>query len=183
MNADQDSQEQGPDLHLVELSAEMREAFLEYCREIRDAGEPFHGEHLRQAEENWKAFIRQRLGYACGQQLPRGGVRQNDYCLMRKGRILGLCRLRHKLNRPLRRRGGHIGYDVRPSERGKGHATRMLGLTLEKARELRLRRVLLTCDKTNAASARVIQKCGGVLEDESFHPRTGELLQRYWIRL
>lgn len=42
--------------------------------------------------------------------------------------------------------GGHIGYAIRPSERRKGYAGRMLALGLQEARKLALDRVLVTCD-------------------------------------
>ena len=83
----------------------------------------------------------------------------------------------------LRDFGGHVGYGVRPSERGKGYATRMLVMALDKARQLGLKRVLITCDKDNLASARVIQKNGGVLGSESYSPQGGRVTQRYWIDL
>ena len=59
----------------------------------------------------------------------------------------------------------------------------MVKLVLERARKLGLKQVLITCDKDNAASARVIQKNGGKLESETMSKRRGKLKQRYWIEL
>ena len=72
---------------------------------------------------------------------------------------------------------------VRPSERGKGWATSMLALALEKARGMGLRRVLVTCDPGNTASTRVILKNGGRLVNESVAKRAGRMTSRYWIEL
>ena len=83
----------------------------------------------------------------------------------------------------LRDFGGHIGYGVRPSERRKGYATLMLRLVLDKARAMGIERVLITCDKDNLASARVIQKNGGVLDSESYSEQAKRVTQRYWIEL
>jgi predicted acetyltransferase len=77
---------------------------------------------------------------------------------------------------------GHIGYSIRPSERRKGYATMMLKLALEYCKRIGLREVLLTCDKSNIASAKTIIKCAGVFESEEAQG-DGELLQRYWIKL
>jgi predicted acetyltransferase len=74
--------------------------------------------------------------------------------------MLGGIRLRHRLSERLWQDGGHIGYDIRPSERGKGYATKMLELVLEKARERGLPWVLLTVDPSNVASIRVMEKNG-----------------------
>ena len=76
---------------------------------------------------------------------------------------------------------GHIGYSIRPSERRKGYGTEMLKLALEYCRTAGLNNVLLTCDKSNIASAKTIMKCSGNLESEATQP-DGEILQRYWIR-
>ncbi len=76
---------------------------------------------------------------------------------------------------------GHIGYGVRPSEREKGYATMMLKLALGYCKEIGLKRVLLTCDKSNIASAKTIKNCSGIFEYETL--QDGEILQRYWINV
>ena len=97
--------------------------------------------------------------------------------------IVGMVNIRHKLNESLINRGGHIGYSIRPTERKKGYGTLMLKLALRKCRELNLSKVLITCDKINVASAKVIQNNSGVLEDEVFNETFSEIIQRYWISL
>jgi len=91
--------------------------------------------------------------------------------------------IRHELNEYLLNFGGHIGYGIKTSERRKGYATEMLRLALEKARELNLKKVLLTCNKTNYGSARTIQKNGGILENKILNPKDKQITQRYWIEL
>ena len=44
-------------------------------------------------------------------------------------------------------------------------------------------RLLITCDRENLASARTIQKAGGVLEDERWDEADGRWTQRYWVQL
>lgn len=89
--------------------------------------------------------------------------------------FLGRVSVRHRLTPSLRQRGGHIGYDVRPSARRRGHATAMLRDALPVAARLGIERALLTCDATNAASRKVIESAGGVPE-----PGEGPML-RYWV--
>lgn len=48
---------------------------------------------------------------------------------------------------------------------------------------LNLNKVLITCDKTNVSSARVIQNNNGILENEIFSKTFSEIIQRYWIDL
>jgi predicted acetyltransferase len=97
-------------------------------------------------------------------------------------KILGVIDIRHRLNDDLRNRGGHIGYAVATDARGKGYATEMLRLALETCHGLGIHWALITCNKENIASARVIQKNGGALEDERTDLE-GVIFQRYWIEL
>lgn len=78
--------------------------------------------------------------------------------------------------------GGHIGNGIRPSERKKGYATKMIGLALEECRKLGIEKVLIVCDKDNIGSAKSIINNGGVLENE-IADEDGTIEQRYWIEL
>lgn len=98
----------------------------------------------------------------------------------RPGTYLGSIALRHELTDFLREFGGHIGYSVRPTERGQGIATAALGEMLAVARERGMERVLVTCQDTNVGSARVIEANGGVLEDVRVDP-DGHPVRRYWV--
>lgn len=102
-------------------------------------------------------------------------VREGD------GKIVGMLDLRHNLDHPfLAAYGGHIGYAVRPSERRKGYATRMLELALVRAKELGIPRVMLGCYAENLASAKTILHCGGILTEEKPYV-DGKSMLLYWI--
>lgn len=115
---------------------------------------------------------------------PKDLVPSSVYIAVRSSdnRIVGVIDLRHHINHPiLGLWGGHIGYSVRPSERGKGYAKEMLRLNLENCRGLGLEKVMVTCHNWNLASEKTILANGGVLEKEI--EVDGELLKRYWITL
>jgi len=100
--------------------------------------------------------------------------------------FLGSISVRHRLNAALEAWGGHIGYTVRPSARGRGHASAMLAAMLDHCRrELpALDRAMLTANTNNPASIRVIEKNGGVLRDVIPHLWVeGDEGRRYWIAL
>lgn len=88
---------------------------------------------------------------------------------------LGRISIRHRLNDFLLDVGGHIGYDVRPTARRRGHATGMLLGARAWARELGIDSALVTCDDDNIGSIRVIEAAGGELEDVRGTKR------RYWV--
>ena len=99
-----------------------------------------------------------------------------------KDRLLGAVNIRHYLNDYLLREGGHIGDGIRPSERRKGYAAKMIGLALNECKRLGIDKVLITCNKDNIGSAKSIINNGGILENEIVN-EDGELEQRYWITL
>lgn len=109
-----------------------------------------------------------------------GKVPSTTYLAMRGDRLIGISDLRHHINHPvLGLWGGHIGYSIRPSERGQGCGKELLRLQLINAAELGLKRVLVTCSQTNPASERVILANGGVFEREV--EADGTVIRRYWI--
>lgn len=97
-------------------------------------------------------------------------------------RLLGAIQIRHHINHPnLIETGGHIGYGVRPSERRKGYATRMLALGIPEAQKIGLSRLLITCKDSNIGSWKVIESNGGVFERATLDE--GEPARRYWIEI
>ena len=94
-----------------------------------------------------------------------------------KGQALGFLNLRLRLNNFLLEKGGHIGYSIRPSERGKGYAKVTLRQGLQVAKEKNIKKTLVTCSVNNPASRAVILANGGLLEDV----RNG--VERYWIEV
>ena len=99
-----------------------------------------------------------------------------------RNKILGAVNIRHYLNDYLLKFGGHIGDGIRPSERKKGYATKMIELALIECKKLGMDKVLITCNKSNIASAKTIIKNGGILENE-IKDSDGEIIQRYWINI
>ncbi len=83
-----------------------------------------------------------------------------------EGEYVGRITIRHHLTPALLRKGGNIGYEVRPSARGRGHATAMLAAALPIAAALGIERARIDCDVANGASRRVIEKNGGLFENE-----------------
>ncbi len=79
---------------------------------------------------------------------------------------LGRVSIRHRLTDQQRQVDGHIGYDVRPSARRRGHATAMLRAALSHAHDLGVDPALMACSFDNVGSIAVIGRIGGVLLDE-----------------
>ncbi|MDH6364122.1 putative acetyltransferase [Enterococcus sp. PF1-24] len=115
--------------------------------------------------------------------LTAGLIPAEQYIAMDSNKIIGILQLRLELNDYLLDFGGHIGYAIRPTERQKGYGTQMLTLALKKAKTKQMNKILITCDDKNLASAKVIEKIGGILEDKRFLEDENIIIRRYWIDL
>jgi len=115
--------------------------------------------------------------------VPEGLVPSSTYLGVREkdNYIVGMIDIRHYLNEYLTQVGGHIGYGIRKTERNKGYAKQMLKLALEKCKELKIKKVLITCDEDNIASEKVILSANAKLED--IRNVDGENKKRFWIDL
>lgn len=169
---------------LVEVTPDLVAAYLEMVEEFEAAGEGYPFNDAELARRDFAAFADDLRNESLGVGLPPGVIPQTTYALLESGgRALGEIRFRPHLTPPFERHNGHIGYNVRPSERGRGYATRMLALALDKARALGLERVMLPVEGENPASARVIAKNGGTLERRIVDEESGEPVALYWIEL
>lgn len=90
----------------------------------------------------------------------------------------------------LLRAGGHIGYVTSPKFRRQGIMTELLDFAFERYRERGIRSILITANRFNNPSRKVIEKAGGRLEDiiklEDDFPDShmaGQEVARYWINL
>ncbi|MDL2233332.1 GNAT family N-acetyltransferase [Ruminococcaceae bacterium OttesenSCG-928-L11] len=149
------------DVKLITPEPRYLAGYLDLCRELWDKGVRLHSLHDPDRFEEWKDTLFRR--YEDGRQgrgLAKGMVPFSVFWLVEVGEVIGTVNLRHSLTESLRRIGGHIGYCIRPSHWGKGYGTLQLRLALEEAAKLGLEQVMLTCDESNGASARVMEKCG-----------------------
>lgn len=132
----------------------------------------------------WQDFISIHDRYGRG-EVPEGMVPSNFLFAEADGELVGRASIRHGLNDFLFNYAGHIGYAVRPGYRNKGYATEILRQSLDVCASVGLEKVLVTCNDLNKYSAKVIEKCGGILENKVTELIEGgeRLVRRYWITL
>lgn len=168
-------------MKFVKMSKELEKSFLVFNNEFEGAGEkviPYAGGlHGKTFQE----FLIITNKYETGDLPDPTHVPSTTFFLLDDTKIVGAISIRHSLTDYLLKHGGHIGYGVVPSERGKGYATKMLEFGKEFLKELGVDKALLTCDKENPASRKVIEKCGGVFENEIESDK--RITQRFWIKL
>lgn len=98
-------------------------------------------------------------------------------------KLIGASNLRHYLTEEGLKLWGHIRYGIRPTERKKGLATKLLKLTMQEAKKMNIDKVLLGAYVGNIGSWKVIEKCGGQFEKIIIEDETGLPVKRYWINI
>ena len=168
------------ELKLVKLEAKYRRHLEEMMAEWHDAGEKIVPYAIRKNDYRDFDYYLQHLEIKVETD---GRVPDSTlFCLDKEREIfVGAVNIRHYLTEAMLLNGGHIGDGVRPSERRKGIATKMIALALDECKKLGIHRVLMVCDRENIGSAKSIQKNGGVLENEVIVDGVTE--QRYWIEI
>ncbi|MDQ3327141.1 MAG: GNAT family N-acetyltransferase [Chloroflexota bacterium] len=169
-------------LGLKELTEGLRQSYIDMVDEFYAVGEGYPYNNVPLAPSDFAAFVRELEDEKAGIGLPPGIVPQTTYLLVRhRERVLGEFRFRPTVPPPYLSNSGHVGYNVRPSERCKGYATKGLALIVERARALGLEGLMLPVEGENPGSVRVIEKNGGVLVRRDADPDTGEVTSLYWI--
>ncbi len=175
------------DLKLVEPYINDKKSALAMLEEIKaaDAGVPWQYSGLANLEEatSFEDWVKEKDDESKGVNLKDGYVACTTLLLKREsdGKICGSISIRHELNDFLFNFGGHIGYSITPSERGKGYGKFQLKKALEIAKNLGIEKCLITADEENIASNKTIISEGGVLENTVMW--NNEPLNRYWINL
>lgn len=129
----------------------------------------------------WSGYLRRLDERRHGVNVPAGWAPSSFLVAEAAGEIVGRVSIRHELNSFLRNVGGHIGYAVRPQFRRRGYATEIFRQSLRAAADLGIDPALVTCDDDNAASARTIERGGGVLEDVVETGNGAVAKRRYWV--
>ncbi|HNG95851.1 MAG TPA: GNAT family N-acetyltransferase [Acidobacteriota bacterium] len=169
-------------IQLVPPTEKYRDSFLQGLGEFRQEGLPWWVKgDIEIAEQDFAAFVAKKLADA--NRRTETFVPKTHLWAVAGEQFVGRISIHHELNDALRLEGGHIGYDTVPSFRGYGIATEMLRQALPVARALGMTEVLLTCDATNAASIRVIERNGGVLRETKVLDPNRPLKCYYWIAL
>lgn len=141
-------------------------------------------DRIGRTPRDYQAYLDQLAREAREHAAMPGPVPQTTFWLVRdRFRVLGESRLRHTLTPSLHIEGGHIGYFIRRSERRQGYGIEILARMLDEARAIALDRVLVTCDRDNVGSVRIIEENGGQWSGEGVSPRTGKVVWQYWIVL
>ena len=186
-----------PDMTLAPVSVSKMGQYLEMIQTARDRGEDGSGYYMinpAAAQADPAAHVRRLAAMERGENLPEGwvpmstrwliGAPQGDAAAkseLTAGRLVGEVRIRHALSPALEIEGGHVGYFIHPDLRGRGYGNVILALAVRELADLRVERVLVTCNADNLRSRRVIERNGGVFDRYTVSPKSGKQVMGFWI--
>ena len=170
---------------LIRPTAEYASQLSEYRQEFLDANNSMDGCGPLRRFEDPEEYIQVCRDYEDPKTVPSHLVPSTQFLFIRKSdnKLVGMIQVRHYFNDFLEKYAGHIGYSVRPTERRKGYAKRMLGEALLFCKELGISKILVTCLSDNEGSRKTILANGGIYESTVKLPDSDEYVERYWIEV
>lgn len=151
-------------LYLEVPTINRKEEAIEYIQEHLDVNSDINGVGgLKRYLDNYEGWLK-KLEEDYVRIPDEEKVPARTYFLIREAdnKIIGMINIRLVLNDALKKFGGHIGYGIRPSERGKGYNKINLYLGLKVCDEYGIDTVLMDADLNNPASWKTMESLGGV---------------------
>lgn len=143
---------------------ERKEDAVDYIREFEEYRSRVNGsgglDRYTDDYEGWLAKLEEDYTRVPSEEK----VPARTFFLVREAdrRIVGMINIRLCLNTRLSRHGGHIGYSIRPTERGWGYNKVNLYLGLKFCNAHGIEKVFMDADLNNPASWRTMEALGGV---------------------
>lgn len=164
-------------------SLDRKEEAIQYIEEFRRYESSVNGSGgLPRFMDNYEGWL-EKLDEDSKRVPDEKFVPSRTYFLVREGdkKIIGMINIRLALNEHLKKVGGHIGYSIRPTERGKGYNKINLYLGLKVCEEHGIFKVFMDANSDNPASWRTMEALGGVFLKEYFYELDHCMVKDYEI--
>lgn len=173
-------------LYLKEPTMKEKKEIEEMVKEFATSNDeyPFEGlsNFKKVMEESYEEFLNLLEINKHIDKINPNYANQTTFVLIdENGHVYGGINLRHELKGKLFEIGGHVGYGIRPSERGKGYGTLQLKLLIEKMNEMGIKNALITCRENNIKSKKTMEKFIGYADSLVPSMYEGIMEYRYWI--
>lgn len=139
------------------------DAYLYICEHIKSGSNINGSGSLDKYLDNYEGWLK-KLENDKNRIPDEYKVPSRTYFLIRENddKLIGMINIRLVLNEFLKHYGGHIGYGIRPSERGKGYNKINLYLGLQVCDKYGIDVVFMDADLDNPASWKTMEALGGV---------------------
>ena len=125
-----------------------------------------------------KSYLRILILNAQGEELSEGSPQTSTYFCIQNNEIIGAIRYRHSSNEYIERVIGHVGYETKPTARGKGVAQVMLNWVQQ---NILSTSIIVTCEIDNVASRKVIERCNAVYLNQLYSPEKNAEVLRFQL--
>lgn len=171
-------------MKLQQLSMTPPAGLHDFLRDLGDGENGFGGSRINYDDFSMEAYL-QRFCIMDDPDLiePHLARQTNFWVIDEDDLIIGMLKIRHYLTELTRVNGGHIGYYVRSTHRGRGLGKLSLKLGLEKLRAFGVSKALITIYPENTGSIKVTEAVGGIYEDTVDDEKAEKEINRYWIEL
>lgn len=160
-----------------------KEDAIEYIKETKEYHSAINAVGgLDKFLDNYEGWL-EKLEQAAHVTLNGKEVPRKNYFFVRNSdrKIIGMVSIRLQLNEEYKNGSGHIGYSIRPTERGKGYNKINLYLALKVCQEHGIEEALLKANLSNPASWRTMEALGGIRYKEDYDEAKGEIAVFYKI--
>ncbi len=151
-------------LYFVKPTIKYKEQGIQYIEEHIEYGSHINGSGgLDRFVGDYEGWL-DKISYEATMEPTEKLVPAETYYLVRDidDKIIGMINIRLCLNDNLEKRGGHIGYGIRPTERRKGYNKINLYLGLLVCQEHGIKIAKLDCDEDNLGSKKTMEALGGI---------------------
>ena len=174
------------ELLFIEPTMNFADEITAYRQEMIDAHSSFDGCFSMKRMPAPQEYINYCIGWANPSRVAdEHGAWGNVLLVVRKSdmKMVGCMQVHNVLTQRMKDFTGHVGYSVRPSERGKGYAKKMLAKALDFLMSFGFREINVSCLPENAASKKTIISNGGEYVETVFLDGDNVYLEKYRIKL
>lgn len=175
---------QDEDLLYVLPTIEYTDEIQSYRQEMLEAESSFDGCYCMKRVPDTAEFVKYCMQFGDPEKgsNARGAKGIVLLCIRNSDcRMVGCMQLHYVLADRMKNHTGQVGYSVRPSERRKGYATKMLRKAVELLSEIGFAEIEISCLPENEASRKTILANGGKYRETVYLAEDEVYLERYRI--
>ncbi|OQY42028.1 MAG: hypothetical protein B6227_03480 [Fusobacteriia bacterium 4572_74] len=142
-------------IKLILPKKKMEKQFKEIILDYQEENDLLYYSYM-DALYNFDGYLKRTKELKAGKNLPEGDIPSTEYWLVdtKEKEIRGIIKIRHESIAI----HGNISYDIPPKKRFLGYGTSILRLGIEKAKELGIGEIKVSCATYNEGSRRIILK-------------------------
>lgn len=169
---------------LVKPNVECKQSFLEALDEFQAEGRYLFLDRAK-TEHDFETFIDEIKTGKRHLHKPYADwiepVPETILWLVKEDNYIGTLNIRHRLNWHLEKWGGHVNFLIRPSMRRKGFGKKILQRGMPFISYLGIDKALITLAPENKSAIKIVEFCGGVLQDQTSRTDKFPARLRYWL--